>query len=94
LEEKLRDAQVIEGVHRVATTIARVPWGARAIEDGADANVIQTRVTHTRKARNAFDGYNRDWERRCAEIAKLRITRGPQRDAVPAAFGEKPNPSN
>jgi hypothetical protein len=30
-------------------------------------------MTHTRKSRNAFDGYNRGlhWERTCAEIAKL-----------------------
>jgi hypothetical protein len=28
-------------------------------EDGADPDVLETRVTHTRKARNAFDGYNR-----------------------------------
>ena len=38
-----------------------------AIEDGADPDVIETRVTHTRKARNVFDGYNRGlhWERTC-----------------------------
>jgi len=30
-----------------------------AIEDGADPDVIETRVTHSRKARNVFDGYNR-----------------------------------
>lgn len=28
LEEKVRDAQFVEGVHRVAAAIARVPWGA------------------------------------------------------------------
>ncbi|HEX7941293.1 MAG TPA: hypothetical protein VF488_05785 [Gemmatimonadaceae bacterium] len=30
-----------------------------AIEDGADPEILETRVTHTRKSRNAFDGYNR-----------------------------------
>jgi hypothetical protein len=30
-----------------------------AIEDGADADVIETRITHTRKSRNAFAGYSR-----------------------------------
>jgi hypothetical protein len=30
-----------------------------AIEDGADPEILEARVTHTRKSRNAFDGYNR-----------------------------------
>ena len=49
-----------------------------AIDDGADPDVLETRVTHTRKSRSAFDGYNRGlhWERTCAEVLKLRITRG------------------
>jgi integrase len=66
-----------------------------AIEDGADADVIETRVTHTRKSRNAFDGYNRglQWERTCAEISKLRITRGPRSSAIeqPIAAGIGPD---
>jgi len=55
-----------------------------AIEDGADPDVIETRMTHTRKARNVFDGYNRGlhWERTCSEILKFRITRGPQTSAI------------
>jgi hypothetical protein len=59
-----------------------------AIEDGADADVIETRVTHTRKSRNAFKGYNRGlhWDRTCAEIAKLRITRGPRPEAIAAVI--------
>jgi len=42
---------------------------ALAIDDGADAEVLESRVTHTRKSRSAFDGYNRglQWERTCAE---------------------------
>ena len=48
-------------------------------------------MTHTRKSRNAFDGYNRGlhWERTCAEIAKLRIERGPRSSAIeqPIAAG-------
>jgi hypothetical protein len=62
-----------------------------ATEDGTDPDVIETRVTHIRKARNVFDGYNRGlhWERTCAEISKLRITRGPQSTAIeqPIAAG-------
>lgn len=46
-----------------------------------------------RKSRNAFDGYNRGlhWDRTCAEIVKLRITRGPRRSAIeqPIAAGAR-----
>jgi hypothetical protein len=50
-----------------------------AIEDGADARLLEERVTHAKKQRSAFDGYNRGrhWERTCAEVAKLRISRRP-----------------
>ena len=62
-----------------------------AIDDGADAEVLESRVTHTRKSRSAFDGYNRglQWERTCAEVLKLRITRGGRSPAAeqPIAAG-------
>lgn len=64
-----------------------------ALEDGADQHVIETRVTHTKKRRSAFDGYNRglQWERTGAEISKLKIWRRPagRRDAIalPIAVG-------
>lgn len=62
-----------------------------AIDDGADPDIIETRVTHTRKARSAFDGYNRGlhWERTCTEVSKLRITRGGRNSAAeqPLAAG-------
>jgi integrase len=47
------------------------------LDDGADPHVIETRVTHTKKSRSAFDGYNRgrQWEITCAEVAKLKLTR-------------------
>jgi hypothetical protein len=69
-----------------------------AIEDGADPEILETRVTHTRKSRNAFDGYNRGlhWDRTCAEIAKLRITRGPRSSEIKhpiAATGGEVDPS-
>jgi len=55
-----------------------------AIDDGADPDVLETRVTHTRKSRNAFDGYNRglQCERTCAEVLKLRIARGGRSSAA------------
>lgn len=48
-----------------------------ALEDGADRDVIEARVTHTRPNRTAFDMYNRgiQWDRTCAEVAKLKIAR-------------------
>ncbi len=62
-----------------------------AIEDGVDPEILETRVTHTRKSRNAFHGYNRGlhWARTCAEIVKLQIQRGPRgaATAVSAAMG-------
>jgi hypothetical protein len=45
--------------------------------------VIENRVTHTKKNRGAFDGYDRrnaasgpQWTETCAEVAKLQISRG------------------
>ncbi len=63
------------------------------LEDGADPHLIETRVTHTKKRRSAFDGYNRglQWERTCAEVAKLKIARRPagrgEVIALPVAAG-------
>lgn len=63
------------------------------LEDGADPHVIETRVTHTKKSRSAFDGYNRgrQWEITCAEVAKLKIARRPAGQgeviALPLAAG-------
>jgi hypothetical protein len=64
-----------------------------ALEDGADPHLIETRVTHTRKKRSAFEGYNRglQWERTCVEVAKLKIVRRPagrgEVIALPVAAG-------
>ncbi|MGE0403297.1 MAG: hypothetical protein AB7T06_41705 [Kofleriaceae bacterium] len=66
-----------------------------ALEDGADADIIESRVTHTKKNRRAFDGYIRgaQWAKTCAEVAKLQIVRRvPQVIALPiaAVAGESP----
>lgn len=55
-----------------------------ALDDGADPDVIETRVTHTKKSRGAFDGYNRglQWAKTCGEVAKLRIVRKVHRRAI------------
>ncbi len=51
-------------------------------EDGADDEIIESRVTHTKRSRNAYDGYRRNrgaqWARTCAEVAKLQIRRVPR----------------
>jgi integrase len=56
---------------------ARATFITLALDDGADPRIIEERVTHTKRQRGAFDGYNRgrQWEATCAEVAKLRITR-------------------
>lgn len=47
------------------------------IEDGANADVIRNRVTHTKAKRDAFSGYDRGphWIEACNEVAKLRLSR-------------------
>jgi hypothetical protein len=56
-----------------------------ALEDGADPHVIETRVTHTKKSRSAFDGYNRgrQWAITCAEVVKLKLARKPIGTVIP-----------
>lgn len=48
-----------------------------AIDDGADEDIIRTRVTHAKPVENAFDHYYRGtkWLRTCEELSKLRIAR-------------------
>ena len=48
-----------------------------AIEDGADADILEHRVTHTKPRRSAFHGYDRGshWAEACAAVAALRIAR-------------------
>ena len=48
-----------------------------ACRDGVDPDVIESRVTHTKKSRSAFDGHRRDsqWPETCREVAKLRVAR-------------------
>jgi integrase len=61
------------------------------LDDGADPHVIETRVTHTKKSRSAFDGYNRgrQWELTCAEVSKLKLARRDvELEAIPIAVGE------
>lgn len=61
------------------------------LDDGADPHVIESRVTHTKRSRSAFDGYNRgrQWEITCAEVAKLKLSRRDEIEAAePVAVGD------
>lgn len=65
------------------------------LEDGADPEIIESRVTHTKKKRGAFHGYDRgrdEWPETCAEVAKLRLYRGPQAIAKAAGDGHTREP--
>lgn len=55
----------------------RATFVTLALDDGADEDVIERRVTHTKKSRSAFDMYNRgkQWAIVCAEVSKLRLAR-------------------
>jgi integrase len=48
-----------------------------ALEDGADREILEQRVTHTKNRRSAFTGYDRGerWAETCREVAKLRVRR-------------------
>ncbi|NVB81781.1 MAG: hypothetical protein HOV81_25525 [Kofleriaceae bacterium] len=48
-----------------------------ALEDGANRDIIRSRITHTPPKRDAFDGYDRGerWTETCREVSKLRIRR-------------------
>jgi integrase len=50
-------------------------------EDGANRDIIKTRVTHAKPTRDAFDGYARGtrWAETCAEVSKLSVGRGRHR---------------
>lgn len=60
------------------------------LEDGADPAIIEERVTHTKKKRGAFHGYDRRpdlWAQTCAELAKLKLSRGVQ--AIAKVVGDE-----
>lgn len=48
-----------------------------ALEDGANRDILEQRVTHTKNRRNAFTGYDRGerWTETCHEVAKLKVRR-------------------
>ena len=62
-----------------------------ALEDGADRDILRTRVTHTPAKRDAFDGYDRGvrWAETCREVSKLRLAR-----FVPGMYPEKSSTGN
>lgn len=56
---------------------SRATFITLALDDGADPDIIEQRVTHTKPRRKAFDGYDRGerWAETCREVGKLRILR-------------------
>jgi hypothetical protein len=67
---------------------SRATFVTLVLEDGADPDIIESRVTHTKKTRSAFRGYDRGerWAETCREVAKLRIVR------LAAVCGRDANP--
>lgn len=70
------DLETLELRHRRGHD-ARATFITLALDDGADPHIIESRVTHTKPQRSAFDGYNRSrqWAIVCGEVAKLKISR-------------------
>lgn len=62
----------------------RATFVTLALEDGADEDILERYVTHAKKRRSAFDGYNRgkQWAKVCTEVAKLRISRAEKSSLV------------
>lgn len=56
---------------------SRATFITLVLEDGADPDIIEQRVTHTKSRRSAFTGYDRGerWAETCREVAKLRVVR-------------------
>lgn len=48
-----------------------------SIDDGADRDILR-KITHTKPARDAFDGYAAEsWDTLCREVSKLKVSRRP-----------------
>ena len=65
------------GWRRRSVYDTRATFITLAVDDGANPEVIEGRVTHTKARRNAFDGYDRGphWAETCREVAKLQVVR-------------------
>jgi integrase len=70
------DAKIVGG-HKRSVYDTRATFITLALEDGADRDILRSRITHTPPKRDAFDGYDRGerWAETCREVAKLRIRR-------------------
>lgn len=71
----------------------RATFVTLAVDDGASAQIIRDRVTHTKPRRDGFDFYDRGdhWIETCREVAKLRIVRLGESDEV-APLGDSDEP--
>lgn len=70
------DAKIVGGHHR-SVYDTRATFITLALEDGADRDIIRSRITHTPPRRDAFDGYDRGerWAETCREVARLKVRR-------------------
>lgn len=70
------DAKIVGG-HQRSVYDTRATFITLALEDGADREIVRSRITHTPAKRDAFDGYDRGerWAETCREVARLRIRR-------------------
>ena len=80
---------MLDTIFSVCGNLAMLGWRHRSVydtratfitlvlEDGADRDIIRSRITHTPAKRDAFDGYDRGarWVGTCREVAKLKIRR-------------------
>jgi len=64
---------------------SRATFITLVLEDGANPDIIEQRVTHAKSRRSAFSGYDRGerWAETCREVAKLKFA---------AVCGRDPNP--
>lgn len=71
-----KDAAIVGGHHR-SVYDTRATFITLALEDDADREILEQRVTHTKNRRSAFTGYDRGerWAETCREVAKLKIRR-------------------
>lgn len=84
----VEDLEALDWRHRRHYDL-RATFITLVVEDGADPTIIEERVTHTKKGRSAFKGYDRGehWSRTCAEVSKLKITRKVGDESIAAAAG-------
>ena len=70
------DAKIVGG-HQRSVYDTRATFITLMLEDGANRDILRTRITHTSAKRDAFSGYDRGerWAETCREVARLKVRR-------------------